>query len=143
MKPWMIALIASAVFLVGAAAITGTGPPAAAAALVGGSVLCSEFGGQANLTLAVGSVFGPSGPGGVIGIPAVSRGFEPSFQLAESTPGACVDALAALGTLLPSPLCASTHFADGVTGFGFVCSGLAREVVEAVGNLAKALFALP
>jgi hypothetical protein len=145
MKRWKFALIGSVVLLLGAAATRGatSGPPAAASAMIVGSVACSEFGGRVGLSFDLGGTGpGPEGPGervpargGVVGVPGLPLGFFHPVS------GTCDDAVAALGAELPAPLCAAGRL--GRFGLQFACSGLARDVVEAVGDLAKALVALP
>lgn len=133
---WVIAFIGSAVFLLGVAARNGGqgGPPGADSALVGGFVTCFETSGQAQLGLSIGG--GPVAGGGVVGIPA-GGGFA-TFSAGGTRPGTCADALAALA--LPAPLCATGPAPSGFqAGLGFACSGRARDVIEAVGDLAKAV----
>jgi hypothetical protein len=152
----MVALIGTGIPLVGAAATTArnadddderprAGPASAASALVGGGIECFESAGRANLRLGIGGGGGVvSGTGGVVGIPAGPGGGASFgvFEQGRSTAGTCADALSALGATLPAPLCATGRAAFG-QGFTFACSGRAREVVEAVGDLAKALTRLP
>jgi hypothetical protein len=145
MKAWVIAFIGSAVFLLGAAATKGgqDGPPGqgglpGADSVVGGFVRCFDPGGQVQLFLTI---------DGAVGIPATFGGATSfsgnAFRVGGFAPGPCADALAALP--LPAPLCASGPAPDAGglpgTSFGFACSGRARDVSEAVGDLAKAVVA--
>ena len=130
MRILAFAFVASMVFVVGVAEIAsggneGNGPPGDLAMIAGG-MECFPNTLGANLRLSVGEM-----GGGIVGVPGGS------FDVSGARTGSCAEAVAALAGQLPSPLCSEGPSAFGLEGFDFVCSGKARSVVAAVGELAK------
>jgi hypothetical protein len=130
MRILAFAFVASMVFVVGVAEIAsarneGNGPPGDSA-MIAGSLECFSNALGASLSLSLGSE-----GGGIVGVPGGS------FSVFSERTGTCAEAVAALAGQLPSPLCSEGPTAFGGEGFAFVCSGKARSVVAAIGELAK------
>jgi hypothetical protein len=113
--------------------------------VVGGEIGCFDYGDRADVRFRVepgGS--GGYGGGGVLGIASSTSSYGGIFSVSNSVAGTCADAVSSLAALLPAPLCASgSTAAYSQSGLQFVCSGSARDVIDAVGGVAKGVLALP
>jgi hypothetical protein len=140
MRRSAFAFVVSALLVIGFAASTGAkkptdpGPPDVSAIFASGIECFESSAGVVVVTL--GRVGASVEGGSVIGVPA-SFGFGGLLSVSAERSGTCDEAVSALAAQLPSPLCSTGPVAFG--SFQFVCSGEARSVLEAVGELAKSI----
>lgn len=130
-----------ALFCVGVASLAradGESNSGRSTVIVSGSLTCSSFTGTARLELGIG---GGSFGGALLGV----SGFGGQLFF-ENKAGTCLDLVAAAASELPTRLCSAEPRASSNPNQEFliwVCSGSARRVVGAVGELAKSLNSLP